>query len=113
MKVVCVAGIVASAAFCLAGCASQPAAEPHSGLEKRWGRYLSMPRQRAFAIAGDPDGIWVGSVVGGHRSPAEAERAALQDCERSRARRNIPGACVLYAVGHEIVWEKPVAGSSD
>ena len=72
-----------------------------------------MHHQRAFAIAGDPDGTWVGGVVGGYHSPSEAKRAALQQCERSRVRRQLPDECTLYAVGHEIVWEKPVAASSE
>ena len=58
-------------------------------------------------------GVWAGAVVGGHHSPSDAKRAVLKDCERVRRKRDLPGECKIYAVGHEIVWDKPVAESGD
>ena len=50
-------------------------------------------------------GKWTGAVVGGYRSPADAERAALKECEKRRSARRISAECKLYATGHKIVWE--------
>jgi hypothetical protein len=86
-------------------CSSTPPPEPHAGVAERWGQFLSMPRQRAFALAGDPDAAWVGATVGGYPSPIEAERAALRECEQRRAARRITAPCRLYASGHRIVWD--------
>ena len=97
--------------FVLAACASGPSAEPHPGVAARWGRFLSMPHQRAFALAGDPDGRWVGSAVGGYRSPTEAEHEALRRCEHERAAARIEPPCRIYATGHRIVWPGSDTGS--
>lgn len=66
-----------------------------------------MPKQRALAIAGDPNGVWVAGMVGGHPSQIEVEREALERCQRKRASRGIAEKCCLYAVGHRIVWQEP------
>ena len=92
----------------LVACASAPPPEPHPALDASWGRFLQTARQRAFAIAGDPDGVWAGGIVGGYRSPIDAEREALALCERRRAAKGISTECRLYAVGSQIVW-KPAA----
>lgn len=97
---------VAALAAALCACASAPAAEPHAGVSKQWGKFLSMPHQRAFALAGDPDGVWVGATVGGYRSPMEAEREALKQCEQRRAQRKLASECRLYATSHQIVWDE-------
>ena len=70
-----------------------------------------MPHQRAFALAGDPDGEWVGATVGGYPSPIEAERAALLECEKRRAAQSIDTGCRLYATGHRIVWVSREGGA--
>ena len=97
---------IVTSTLCFA-CASAPPPKPHPGVAERWGRYLSMPHQRAFAIAGDPNGQWVGSIVGGYSSPIEAEREALRRCENERSAAHIPSPCQLYASGHRIVWPEP------
>jgi hypothetical protein len=89
----------------LTACASTPAPEPHSGVAKRWGQFLSMPHQRAFALAGNPDGHWTGATVGGYPSPIDAEREALRRCEHERSAQRIEEPCRLYATGHRIVWQ--------
>lgn len=91
----------------LPACASARLAEPHPGVAERWGRFLSMPHQRAFAVAGDPNGRWAGAVVGGYPSPIEAEHEALRRCERERLAAGIEPACQIYATGHRIVWPDP------
>lgn len=90
----------------LVACASAPRPEPHVGLERVWGQFLQMPKQRALAIAGDPDGVWVGGLVGGHPSQIEVEREALEQCNRRRIAKGLSEECRLYAVGHRIVWEE-------
>ena len=89
-----------------ASCATSPALEPHEGVSRRWGQFLSMPHQRAFALAGDPDGRWVGATVGGYRTPIDAEHAALDECEKRRSAHRVESPCRLYAVGHRIVWSE-------
>ncbi len=91
----------------LVTCASSPPPEPHDGVTERWGQFLSMPHQRAFAIAGDLDGRWAGATVGGYPSPIDAEREALRRCEHERSARRIEQPCRLYATGHRIVWQDP------
>jgi len=58
-----------------------------------------------MAIAGDPRrGRWVTGASGGHATREEAEAEALLQCRMRRAERRLRAACVLYAVGDEIVW---------
>jgi hypothetical protein len=95
--------VLASILWIAIGCQSAPPPKPHDGVAKRWGQFLSMPHQRAFALAGDPEGEWIGATVGGYPSPTEAEQAALRECEKRRASR-IATPCRLYATGHRIVW---------
>jgi len=64
-----------------------------------------LPAQRALAISGDPErDRWVVGMTGGHPTRAEAEQAALGECRRRRRMSRMQPACVLYAVGDEIVW---------
>lgn len=72
---------------------------------KFWSAYSELGDQRALAITGDPEGIWVGGMAGGMDSVDEASSAALGSCEEQRKRRRKPGPCFLYAVGSEIVQE--------
>lgn len=58
-----------------------------------------------MAIAGDPQhGRWVTAVSAGHATREQAEAGALTECRRRRGVRRMQAACVLYAVGDEIVW---------
>jgi hypothetical protein len=80
-------------------------ASPHPDLAPVWRDFLALPEERALAIAGDPRrDRWVTGASGGHdtRGPAEAE--ALLQCRMRRGQRRMQAACVLYAVGDEIVW---------
>jgi hypothetical protein len=64
-----------------------------------------LPAERALAIAGDPRrDRWVTGASGGHATREQAEAAALLECRRLRGMRRLQAACVLYAVGDEIVW---------
>lgn len=94
----------AAAALAFLACASSPAPEPHAGVARHWHHFLSMPHQRAFALAGDPNGRWAGATVGGYPSPSEAERETLRRCEHKRSARDIEQPCQIYATGHRIVW---------
>jgi hypothetical protein len=88
----------------LLGCASS-GPQPHPELTGVWREYASLPAERALAIAGDPrHGPWVTGAAGGHETREEAEQEALVRCRMRRALRRLQAACVLYAVGDEIVW---------
>ncbi len=57
-----------------------------------------------MAIAGDPKrGPWVTASSGGHKTRENAEGEALTRCRVRREERRMQAACVLYAVGSEIV----------
>ena len=47
---------------------------------------------------------WVTGASGGHATRELAEAEALAQCRTRRADRRMQAACVLYAVGDEIVW---------
>jgi hypothetical protein len=88
-------------------CASA-GSSPHPNLAEVWTSYQALPAQRALAIAGDPRRTrWVSGASGGHGSRGEAEQEALVQCRMRRAARRMRAACVLYAVGDEIVWAGP------
>jgi hypothetical protein len=70
-----------------------------------WREYRALPEQRALAIAGDPNQeLWVTGATGGHATREQAEAEAIAQCKIRRAARRMQAACVLYAVGDEIVW---------
>ena len=95
----------------LLACLALPAAcvsdhRPPAGIERLWRDYVSLPGERALAIAGDPDRIWVAAAAGGHASQQAAERSALSECARRRQVRRLQAPCLLYARGDEIVWSR-------
>ncbi len=95
---------VAGMALLLLACASD-AALPHPDLAPVWRDFLELPENRALAIAGDPQrDRWVVGYTGGHATRGQAEAEALLRCRRRRGMRRMQAACVLYAVGDEIVW---------
>jgi hypothetical protein len=80
-------------------------ASPHPDLAPVWRDFLALPAERALAIAGDPRrDRWVTGASAGHATRDRAEAEALLECQRRRGMRRIQAACVLYAVGDEIVW---------
>ena len=91
----------------LFGCATE-LSSPHENLIRVWREYLEMPGQRALAIAGDPRrSRWVAASSGGHATPGAAQQDALRACRVRRGIRRLQPACVLYAVGDQIVWARP------
>jgi hypothetical protein len=63
-----------------------------------------MDDQRALAISGDPDRIWVGAAAGGAREAGRAKQSAIDECNRKRLARRLRSPCRLYAVGDRVVW---------
>jgi hypothetical protein len=90
----------------LAACesTSRRRSEPHPEILPLWRSFLEMPRERALALAGDPERQWVGGAVGGRASQLEAEDGALSQCRERRRLRRLQAPCRLYATGDEIVW---------
>ncbi len=90
----------------LVTCESNPRvrSEPHPAISSLWRSFLEMPRERALALAGDPERQWVAGAAGGHASQLEAEESALVECRKRRRARRIQAPCRLYATGDEIVW---------
>ncbi len=89
----------------LGGCAS-PSSPSHPKLRAIWHDYRALPEHRALSIAGDLSrSRWVAGATGGHASPADAEAASLRECRRRRAQERMQDACVLYAIGDEVVWD--------
>jgi len=101
--VLVVSALVATAGLSL-GCVSR-GPRPHPSLVRLWQQYTELPNERAFAVAGDPGRPrWVAGLSAGHATVAEAEAGALRECGQRRRRQRMRAACVLYAVGDEIVW---------
>ena len=89
----------------LLACASA-GPSPHPNLVPAWRDYVALPAERALAIAGDPRrGPWVTGASAGHPTREQAEAEALSECRIRRGMRRMQAACVLYAVGDEIVWQ--------
>jgi hypothetical protein len=78
--------------------------QPHDGIAPLWKTFLSLPQQRALALAGDPDGAWVAGAGSGESSQAAAENTALAVCAAKRAARRMQSPCLLYATDDKIVW---------
>jgi hypothetical protein len=98
---------IGGTAVLLLACASDGASPPPD-LAAVWRDFLALPAERALAIAGDPRrDRWVTAASAGHASRAEAEAGALAQCRMQRGMRRLQAACVLYAVGDEIVWRGP------
>ena len=80
----------------------------HPNLTQVWNEYLEIPDQRALAIAGDPRrNRWVTAASGGHATQSAAQEDALRECRVRRKLRRLQPACVLYAAGKQIVWQRP------
>lgn len=73
---------------------------PRTRFESEWRRYLNLPGEKALAIAGDRQGLYVSGHAYGHPSAAAAITEALERCEQRRSDRRVPSQCQLYAVGN-------------
>jgi hypothetical protein len=62
-----------------------------------------MPDEKAMALAGEPDNVWVAGAVGGRASREDAEAGALAQCRVRRQDRRMRAPCRLYATGDELV----------
>jgi hypothetical protein len=87
----------------LGACAGRQKA-PHAGIASLWREYQSVPEQRAMALAGDPNKVWIGAVAGGAVEREEAEERALAECRRRRQARRMQAPCLVYASGDEVLW---------
>jgi hypothetical protein len=98
--------LLSTCAAVLAACASS--SPEHRELAPIWREYSALPAERALAIAGElRRDHWVAGASGGHELLADAESAALEECRRRRAQRRMQAPCSLYAVGDEVVWQRP------
>jgi hypothetical protein len=100
----CTLACVAATAL---ACATNGNTGPHRSLGRLWNQYEGLADERALAIAGDPDRVWVAGMAGGHPSRLEAEQSALARCRSRRVARRLQVSCRLYASGDEIVWQGP------
>jgi hypothetical protein len=98
------ASLPAWAALAALACASGGVGPPPS-LARLWREFRELPAERALAIAGDPEKLWVAGVSGSHASRAQAEEAAIAECRRRRFLQRMQAPCRLYAVGDEIPWD--------
>ena len=91
--------------FVLAACAAGPIGVPlrtTTQFEVELQRYRELPPHRAFAIAGNPDRVYVSGYSYGQPSPSAARKAALQYCRQRQVDRGIGSPCKLYAVGDDM-----------
>lgn len=75
--------------------------------EREFQRYLSMPNQKAMAIAGDPNGRWVYGYGYAAGSSGHAEVTAMEACNRRRNSLGPDAECSVYAIGSKVVWKSP------
>jgi hypothetical protein len=87
-------------------CATDVAVHPLERTEF-WHRYRELSDVRAAAISGDPEDVWVGGAASGLATASEAEHQAIAECEKQRSLRRLQSACVVYAVGDEVVSSRP------
>lgn len=96
--------LVMLASLASIACTEGQAHRPHQGLERIFREFTSLPEERALAIAGNPNGLWVAGAAGGEATRRAAEQRALAACASKRAAHRLQVPCVLYASGEEIVW---------
>lgn len=68
-----------------------------------WERYGRLPGNKAFALAGDPQGINATGLVYGMPSGEAARARALDYCEEQRLARRIESPCVLLALDDDVL----------
>jgi hypothetical protein len=71
--------------------------------EVLWERYTRLPGNKAFALAGDPEGINATGLVYGLGSTDEARDKALDYCEEQRRVRRIDDPCLVFAVDDHVL----------
>lgn len=95
-------GVVAAALACA------PAGPPgESRFQREFQRYLSLPNQKVFVIAGDPEGAWVHGYAYKARSQIEAQDLAMEQCNVRKKELAVPAECVVYAIGRDVIWRRP------
>jgi hypothetical protein len=67
--------------------------------QSEWQQYLSLPGEKALAVAGDLDGVYASGIAQGATSTEAAIAGALAWCEQRRKDRRIGSTCETYAVG--------------
>lgn len=87
--------------------ASRADGDTRDRLEREFVRYLSLPNQKSFAVAGDLGDRWVGGGAAGHRSALTAMQAALMDCEGRIPASQPSWECRVFAIGSRRVDEHP------
>ena len=95
-------GLLVLIAVLIGGCAGGP---PKSRFEREYQRYLSLPNQKAMAVAGDPNGRWVYGYGYGARSSGMAEVSEMEQCNVRRREIGPDAECRIYAKGSRVVWE--------
>jgi hypothetical protein len=76
-----------------------------SRFEREFERYLSLPNQKAMAIAGDPNLRWVCGYGYASASKGLAQDAALEQCNTRKRSLGPDASCVIYAIGNDVVWK--------
>jgi len=94
--------VLFTATALLAGCAGGP---QKTRFEREFQRYLSLPNQKAMAVAGDPDGRWVYGSGYAFMSSGMALDQAMEVCNTRKRSIGPDAVCRAYAIGSRIVWE--------
>ena len=89
-----------------AACTRSPIGMPlpeTTRFECEWKNYSRLQPNKAIAIAGDRQGVYVAGYAYAQASEVEAVEAALAACEGRRADRRIDAPCRTFAIGqHEV-----------
>jgi hypothetical protein len=89
-----------------AACYRSPIGMPLPGVtrfEIEWKNYSRLKSNKALAIAGDRQGLYVAGYAYAQPSKEVAEELALQACEARRTDRRIETPCKTFAIDHSEV----------
>jgi hypothetical protein len=73
--------------------------------DSEWKNYQRLGGQKALAVAGDLNGVYVSGFAFAYPIQVLANDEALENCEERRVDRRIEGECRLYAIDDDLVQE--------
>lgn len=68
-------------------------------------KYKTMPRQKALAVAVDPNGAHAYGYGSNYDTSEKAEQRALAECEAQRKVDNVKKPCSIYMINDQKVEE--------
>jgi len=111
MKGLCLLAVLAG--LVAVGCGTVGKTPPRSEFEREFQRYLSLPHQKAFAVAGSEEARFVFGYGYAWSAPGLAKDAALEQCNVRRRSLGEDAQCRIYAVGNQVLPGEVGASGAD